>query len=165
MASQLTLAKELPTLLMFAHPKCPCTRASVGELERLMRDCAGQVQASIIFLQPPGQDDDWHRTDLWQRASSISGADVVCDDNGDECERFSARTSGLVLVYSTDGQLVFRGGITASRGHEGDNAGRQAITALLRTGQAGIDDTKVYGCLLQCDGERTLYGETPCCQR
>src|SRR5713101_1730239 len=33
---RLSLDCNRPTLLMFAHPRCPCTRASLGELELLM---------------------------------------------------------------------------------------------------------------------------------
>src|SRR5262245_8637669 len=31
----LTVVRDRPTVLFFMHPKCPCTRASVAELERL----------------------------------------------------------------------------------------------------------------------------------
>ena len=31
------LDRSRPTLLMFAHPRCPCTRASLDELERKIK--------------------------------------------------------------------------------------------------------------------------------
>src|SRR5215472_16789844 len=34
--SKLQLKADGPTLVMFAHPKCPCTRSSIGELAELM---------------------------------------------------------------------------------------------------------------------------------
>ncbi len=34
--SALALAPDVPTLILFAHPHCPCTRASVHELAELM---------------------------------------------------------------------------------------------------------------------------------
>ena len=43
-----------------------------------------------------------------------------------------SKTSGQVVVYDAKGALLFSGGITAARGHMGDNAGRDRITALLR---------------------------------
>jgi hypothetical protein len=44
----------LPTLVMLAHPRCACTRASLGELARLMSRLEGRVQATVVFLRPPG---------------------------------------------------------------------------------------------------------------
>src|SRR5690349_12240576 len=43
--SQIAFDAKRPTLVMFAHPRCPCTRASVGELELLMASCPTQVIA------------------------------------------------------------------------------------------------------------------------
>src|SRR6185503_4777313 len=34
--SSIHLATDRATLIMLAHPHCPCTRASIGELARLM---------------------------------------------------------------------------------------------------------------------------------
>jgi hypothetical protein len=42
--------------------------------------------------------------------------------------------------------LLFAGGITAARGHAGDNAGRSAIETLLAGGRPGYDRTPVFGC-------------------
>ncbi|HZE13934.1 MAG TPA: hypothetical protein VE086_09265, partial [Chthoniobacterales bacterium] len=36
---------DKPTLLMFAHPHCPCTRASIGELAQIMAHAVGKVNA------------------------------------------------------------------------------------------------------------------------
>src|SRR5437870_11333098 len=44
--------KDRPILLMFAHPECPCTRASIDELNRLLAHCHGQLVADVMFLQP-----------------------------------------------------------------------------------------------------------------
>ena len=38
-------------------------------------------------------------------------------------QRFGAETSGQTLLYDRDGRLLFSGGTTGSRGHDGDNAG------------------------------------------
>jgi len=53
------------------------------------------------------------------------------------------------LLYDISGRLVFDGGITSARGHQGDNAGRSAISALL-TGQHDVvvRATPVFGCLI-----------------
>ena len=145
--SSIHLATDRATLIMLAHPHCPCTRASIGELARLMAQAQGRVTAYALFLKPEGFSDDWEKTDLWQSAASIPGVNVVVDD-GVEAQRFHAVTSGQTVLYDTEGHLLFSGGITGSRGHSGDNEGRSAIVSLLNTGEAEKAETSVFGCPL-----------------
>jgi hypothetical protein len=137
------------TLIMLAHPRCPCTRASIGELARLIAQVQGtKTDAYVLFLRPDGSDDDWERTDLWRSAAEIPGVQVVTDEGGREARRFGSLTSGETLLYDGDGRLVFSGGITDGRGHSGDNTGRSALVALL-TGTAPEQITApVFGCPL-----------------
>ena len=113
-----------------------------------MAQTEGRVTAYAIFLKPSGSSDDWERTDLWQSAASIPGVSVVVDDDGAEAHRFHAMTSGQTALYDVDGRLLFSGGITGSRGHSGDNAGRSAIVSLLNSGDAERTETSVFGCSL-----------------
>jgi len=146
--SPLVRDPERPTLLLFAHPSCPCTRATVGELNRLMAQCQGRVAATVVFFKPSDTADQWERTDLWRSAAAIPGVAVRVDVDGRDAARFGARTSGTLLVYATDGRLLFGGGITASRGHAGDNLGRDAVVTLLHQGQPERTTTPVFGCPL-----------------
>jgi hypothetical protein len=146
--TRLQRAPGRATLVMLAHPHCPCTRASIGELDLLMAQCQGLVDAHVLFIQPDGFNDEWARTDLWQSAAAIPGVSVDQDGGGIEARRFQAETSGQVLLYDAAGRLLFSGGITGSRGHSGDNAGRAAIFSLLTEGVAGRDQTLVFGCSL-----------------
>src|SRR4051812_30924255 len=50
-----------PTLLMFAHPRCACTQASVGELALLMAHSQGLVDAHVFFYRPASAAKDWAR--------------------------------------------------------------------------------------------------------
>ena len=50
------------------------------------------------------------------------------------------------VLYDAAGHLLFHGGITPSRGHSGDNAGSQAIAALLTHHLADRQHTPVFGC-------------------
>lgn len=140
-----------PTLILFAHPQCPCTRATIGELARLMAHHRGQVTANVLMLSPTVRPDDWADTSLWSQAESIPGISVRADSNGEESRRFGAATSGQVLLYSSDGKLLFSGGITESRGHSGDNAGESALDLIL-SGMANTGPnaarSPVYGCSL-----------------
>jgi hypothetical protein len=136
------------TLVMLAHPNCPCTRATIGELAAVMAHSQGRLKAFVLFLQPEGYTDDWAKTDVWQSAAGIPGVVVMQDLNGEEAERFHASTSGQTLLYDLKGQLIFSGGITAGRGHSGDNAGRSAIVSLVNKEVPDQTITSVFGCPL-----------------
>lgn len=137
-----------PTLLMFVHPHCPCTRASLGELERLLAEISDQPNVQIVFVKPMGTAPDWARTDLWRSALSVRGVKVYLDNGGLEGQRFHAQTSGQTLLYDREGKLQFQGGVTIARGHAGDNPGRTALRELLRGGHASQIQTPAFGCSL-----------------
>ena len=137
-----------PTLLLLAHPHCPCTSATLGELELLMAQTQGKVNAHVVFICPDGLPEDWVKSDLWRKASAIPGVTVEIDNENVEARRFHVETSGEALLYGSDGWLLFAGGITLSRGHSGDNPGRTAITTLLNRGSTEASTTPVFGCSL-----------------
>jgi hypothetical protein len=146
--SRIVLAGDRPTLVMGGHPRCPCTRASLAELARLMAHCPNQAAAHVLFLRPTSFPEGWEQTDLWNSAAAIPGVQAFRDDDGVEAGRFGLATSGHVLVYDPAGSLLFSGGITSQRGHEGDNVGRASIEALLTGGCPLARRAPVFGCSL-----------------
>lgn len=147
-SSALALAPDVPTLILFVHPRCPCTRASLHELADLMVSLPNRVAVTIVFTLPKGVGPHWEQGELWQEAATIPGVHVTTDPDGQEAGRFGVKGSGHALLYQPSGQLVFTGGITPSRGHEGDNPGRSAIVSLVLQGRSFVDHTPVYGCPL-----------------
>jgi len=152
--SRVRLHTSLPTLIMFAHPKCPCTRASVEELNRLLVQCSGRVSAQVWFFAPGQYPQEWAHSQLWHSVQAIPGVTAHEDADGAEAKRFGAASSGTVLLYDKNGQLLFCGGITAARGHVGNNAGKTAVISLANARRADIRSCPVYGCSLG-DPERT----------
>ncbi|HXA44168.1 MAG TPA: hypothetical protein VNZ25_01575 [Candidatus Angelobacter sp.] len=148
LGTQITLNSKEDTLVMFAHPQCPCTEASLEELNRLLARSGGSVAAQVWFFKPDSFSNDWAHSDLWKSAAAIPGVTVREDVNGAQARLFGAETSGYVLLFDTHGRLLFKGGITGSRGHAGDNAGENAIIAWSNGQAAGLDKTPVYGCSL-----------------
>jgi hypothetical protein len=120
----------------------------VGELALLMARCQDRLTAKVIIFRPKDFPDDWEKTDLWHSAAAIPGVSVFQDEDGQEARRFHATTSGQTLLYDAEGHLLFSGGITASRGHSGDNAGRSAIVSILTAGAAEKSETFTFGCSL-----------------
>ncbi|MEY2520218.1 MAG: hypothetical protein QOF24_1977 [Verrucomicrobiota bacterium] len=137
-----------PTLVMLAHPRCPCTRASVGELAQIMAESQGKLSAYVLFMKPSGSGTEWDQTDLCRSAAEIPGVTVVSDADGIEARRFGAETSGHTFLFSADGRLLFSGGITASRGHAGGNAGESAVLAAINDASPKAARTMVFGCAL-----------------
>jgi hypothetical protein len=139
------------TLVVGLHPGCPCSRATLEELDRLMARTDGRATVHALVFKPSTFGDDWEKTDIWRRAAAIPGVTVVRDDDGIEAARFGATTSGHVVVYDADGRLAFSGGITSARGHAGDSVGSDSIAVLL-AGNGGSQishRTAVFGCALE----------------
>ena len=157
---ELPLDRTQPTLVIFAHPRCPCTRASLRELERVLARAPG-AKAHVIFFTVPGGDGSWARTDLWDFAVSLPGTAVHVDQGGRMALAFGAATSGEVAVYSPAGALLFQGGLTPSRGHQGDSNGARAVLAALRGERALIGTSPVFGCLLSGPAEGREEGLFP----
>jgi hypothetical protein len=147
--SQIPRTAGLPTIVIMGHPKCPCTRATIGELAVMMARLHNQATAVVVLARPQGTPDGWDDTDLRRSAAEIPGATVMSDLDEVEVDRFNAEVSGQTMLYNAEGKLLFSGGITASRGHSGDNVGRSSIVSLVTYGTAERARTPVFGCALR----------------
>lgn len=146
--SALTRDPSRPTLVLFAHPGCSCTRATLAELQVVMSRVEAPFTAQVVFVQLPGVDAMDTRDGSWEEAGRVPGLERRVDVGGVEAGRFAALVSGYTVLYDTAGRLAFEGGITASRGHVGPNVGRSSLISLLRHERTEIDRTHVFGCLL-----------------
>lgn len=134
------------TLVMFAHPRCPCTRASLSELDRLMASVSDDVEAYVLIARPAGVDTAWLETDLVAHARRIRNTRVIEDRGSLEAARFGAQTSGHLFVYDERGTLALSGGLTAARGHEGQSLGRDDVLAVLSRHPPVSRTHEVFGC-------------------
>lgn len=146
-ATELVRAEDRPTLLMFIHPECPCTRASIEELALIVGRSDVRVRSLVVAITPKGADTPPDSGTV-DRARDLPGVEVVVDRGGIEAARFGAETSGHVLVFAEDGRRLYSGGVTGSRGHQGDNLGRAQVLALLTRRVADGAAAHVFGCEL-----------------
>lgn len=137
-----------PRLLMFLHPKCPCSAASLTELAKIVARIDNAAATEIVFVVPEDVEPGWERTELYARAAAIPGVTVATDPGGIKAKEFGARTSGFAVLLGTDGRPLFRGGINRARGHEGESAGSRALLALLAGEPPAENTAPVYGCPL-----------------
>ncbi|WP_143544020.1 hypothetical protein [Rhodopirellula sp. MGV] len=151
-SSSIPRSGESNTLLFFIHPLCPCTNASLHELERVIdRADLARFPVSIVVVAsvPKRSGRDWANTEIIRSALQLPNSQLHLDYGGIESNRFAADVSGTTLLYSRDGNQLFAGGITISRGHEGDNVGASRLVAALNQPQT-IESTltPVFGCQL-----------------
>ena len=145
-ASSIKKPNDMFQFIMVVHPHCPCSRASMGELEKIMAHNQGKVNTYVLFVRPKQFDKTWVMTDLYQQALRIPGVQVIIDDEGRLAELFGATTSGQTFLYDKTGNLIFTGGITESRGHAGDNVGSDTVNALINHRLVSVHKTKFFGC-------------------
>ena len=147
-ASRLARSSTGPTLVFIAHPQCTCTRASLDELAEALARATVAPRTYVVFVKPSSMPDGWEKGELWNRATRLPETTIVRDDDGREASVFGAATSGQTFVYDAGGTLQFSGGITGSRGHAGDNAGRASVVAVLNHLGSGQPAANVFGCSL-----------------
>jgi hypothetical protein len=138
---------DRPELLIFLHPRCPCSRSSVEELAEALDGVRDRVAVHAVLLRYDERRDG-AGGDLGRLVERRLGVRATPDPGGEESLRFGVATSGHVLLFGVRGDRQFSGGITPSRGHRGINAGREAIRSLLQFGQAGSPSHPVFGCPL-----------------
>jgi hypothetical protein len=151
--SRIARADNRRTLLFFIHPRCPCTRASVTELEKLFAGQSlreeQQPQIVVVAAIPSQASMKWQKSNTIERATDLPNATLFWDYGGQEAKLFGAVASGTVILFSHDGTRTFAGGVTAMRGHEGDNVGSERLyTALTQRHGEPLELTPAFGCRL-----------------
>jgi len=145
--TRLELDPARPTLVLFLHPRCPCSAATLTELNRVLaRVGPSAARVTVAVYAPTTEPAGWDRTPLRGRAAGLPGVCVVDDADGQEARRFGAARSGHAVLYGPEGRLRFSGGLTASRGHEGDNAGADTVAAVLAGRPPVAERTPTFGC-------------------
>jgi len=144
-SSSLVRSGSGPTIVMFIHPHCPCTAASLAQLESIASDKAFKSAITYLVVADVAENESGENLD---RARHIPGASVQFDAQDSEVRRFGSRTSGELLIFDENGRLTFEGGITAARGHQGDNLAASAALAALRGANPNYVQMPVFGCAL-----------------
>jgi hypothetical protein len=100
------------------------------------------------MYKPAGEPDRWMKGALLDKCRQMN-CRVLPDPDGRLASLLGSLTSGGVVLYDAKGRLRYQGGITASRGHEGDNAGKQAVIEILRGHRDSQKSMPVFGCPIQ----------------
>jgi hypothetical protein len=122
----------------------------MAELNKLLNRYPDRISAHVLTTKPGNLSDSQTREDNVATHSFLKPAiSYLKDPQGTEAHLFCAKTSGFVAFYAPSGQLLFKGGITATRGQKGENPGVSAIVALLNGRHPSLTEAPVHGCSLQ----------------
>lgn len=137
-------------LVVALHPECPCSRATVEAIDRLVAERPDRMAVHGIFLDTAAGGGRPEASGLWARLGRVPGATVHKDVPGGWCGGDGFRTSGEAILYGPDGDVRFHGGLTIARGHQGPSRGYAAVLAAIdgSTRAGEITRTPVFGCSL-----------------
>lgn len=156
----LPLSLDLPSplsraqLLLALHPRCPCSKATLTELGKIISRTTDSRDVTVLMYKPAAQPDSWLEGSLLNECRRMH-CRIRPDPDGRLAASLGAFTSGHVVLYDVNGRLRYQGGITASRGHEGDNLGELAVIEVLRGRPGGPKSLPVFGCAIQ--QERAIH--------
>lgn len=142
-------------IAMAVHPRCPCSRASIANLQRLLDRHAGTLTADLYVYRPATAAPEWSDTGIVRKATRLASLTAHDDVDGVVARWLGVEASGGVVLYSPEGVAVFYGGITRSRGHEGANAGIAAVEDALAGEPIDVGVPAVFGCPLFRGGDRS----------
>jgi hypothetical protein len=161
-SSHLPRAPYGPTLVMTLHPRCSCSAATLKELAIFLQRAPQPLATFLLFHREGAALSSISSRELWKQAASLPNVTLLPDD-GSEAAIFGANTSGQAMLYDAAGHLRFGGGITAARGHEGDNYGLQALLLASAASSATSPSpvsSPVFGCPLRDPSSAQLKKDT-----
>ncbi|MDQ8196538.1 hypothetical protein QEH56_00170 [Pelagicoccus enzymogenes] len=149
-------AEKPITLFMAVHPDCPCTGASLEQVDRLIARNPDSIR--LVGLVRGGEESaahsehDFQTGTYWKRLSAMPNAQPVADANGALARLLGTHASGATIAYDQSGNLRFQGGLTASRGHAGPSRALTELESIARqSAPLELCTTPTFGCALEND--------------
>lgn len=147
-ASSIHALKNHLALVTFIHPMCACSRATVEN----PREIAGSDHHArlIAVVWTPSSQPEWKNSESVKRLREIQKVELVFDESKREFDLFDVKTSGQSFLFASDGSLIFKGGLTESRGHLGPSRGSEFVKRTVAN--TDVDTKKhafissVFGC-------------------
>ena len=141
-----SLSSHAPLLLVFVHPQCSCTQATLQQLGQILSSTRTTIQIALVVYRSQAVNPETSYVTFEPAKFLQTPARIVPDPNGRLARRFGAATSGEIVLYAAGGQLLFQGGITPMRSQAGPSLGADALRNALTTGRTQIRAASVFGC-------------------
>jgi hypothetical protein len=151
---------------MLVHPRCPCTGASLDELQGVLDRCGRSVEVDLLIYRPSGHDGPaWDGTALLRGHPALDRHNVslTVDLDGIQARRLGLTTSGHLLAFDSDGNVRFSGGLTALRGHSLAGAGVESVTSIIEGAAPAVTVRPVFGCSIL--NEPDSHSKVTSCQQ
>jgi hypothetical protein len=139
-------------LVLVIHAMCPCSYATLKNVLSLPPSELAQVDITVVFTGP-GATSDSTAPNI-RLAKTLKTASLIYCGEQEAVQKYHAHTSGQCFIYNRTGNLVFSGGLTSTRGGEGDSAGLNALRLTLQ-GKECPSMAPVFGCALETPQEKT----------
>lgn len=146
--SRLSAPAMVPRVVVFAHPFCPCTSATLHELDRLVFRIPEETSVTVVFNTCGLETAAVEASPTVKLARKIENVATVFDPDGRETRAYGASISGEVFAFDRSAKRIFHGGITVGRGHEGGSIGAKRLFQLLNGKKSDSYSGPVYGCAL-----------------
>lgn len=147
-AQGLAQPSEAFQIVIFAHPFCPCTQATLDKLDESLTRFPAKTSIRVIFVIEGLERSSVEESSSIAFARRLPKVEVQFDDTGEAVLHWGARVSGEVFAFNRSGHCVFHGGLTSGRGHKGDSLGQKELE---RRAAGGCDEQyagPVFGCAL-----------------
>lgn len=141
-------ARGQSRLLLFYHPQCPCTVATVEGFVQLLGSLDPAVGVTAYAYLPSQFSEDWIESTSTRMLREVPGLEIQRDPNGELAKQHGVMTSGHVVFVNADGQVEFQGGITSARSHFGPALPRQALRQVLSGEEPTASQWPTFGCPL-----------------
>ncbi len=116
------------------------------ELSRVLSETRDVPRIYILLYRPSVLPPDWSEGGVLPSLAAGLNAHLAQDTDGRYAAALGASTSGEVILYSRNDDLLFQGGVTALRGHEGPSAGADRLEAALQHQTPLLQAVSVFGC-------------------
>lgn len=139
------------TIVVAVHPKCPCTKATLQELQERTKFANVSVKTMVLAYTPASEKEnpEWTKTPTLDLLQELPGASIVRDIDAGIAIRLRLEVSGAVLVTDQSGKTWLQGGITASRSCRGNCPGSIALEQILAGRLTRPVFSPVFGCRIK----------------
>ncbi|MCC9601701.1 hypothetical protein LOC67_14170 [Stieleria sp. JC731] len=133
-------------ILFFYQPGCPCTVAAARNLQRISPLLDPHPDILAFAYQPDNAPSNWLKKRSTETLNRITSTKVIIDTNGKIAGSLGVKTSGHCIVYSKARGVIFSGGLTPLRGHEGTGPSLTQFTHCINDQDEPFTEWPVFGC-------------------
>jgi hypothetical protein len=135
-------------IVIFVHPLCPCTQATLEELDESLTRIPADVAVDAVAVTTGLSADEVESSRTVESLQRMPRVTLHLDASGREQRAFGAVVSGETFAFDREGRLAFHGGLTPARGHQGDSAGQKLLEELACGRRHAPCEAPVFGCRL-----------------